>query len=170
VIASTAARALVAGLALVACAEPTPRPAVADAPAAASEAPEPTPAAALRRAPEIVSDDDPRVTAAMARGRAAFDAKDFGGALLAFDEAHAVAPDSAKVLSELGWAAFHAGDLPRAQSELARAVELATDAKIAGAAWYNLGRVREAQGRLPSSGRPGCLREGGRGRRRCPPG
>jgi hypothetical protein len=143
VIASTAAQALVAGLALVACAEPTPRPAVAEAPAAASE---PTPAAALRRAPEIVSDDDPRVAAALARGRAAFDAKDFGAALLAFDEAHAVAPDSAKVLSELGWAAFHTGDLPRAQSELARAVELATDAKIAGAAWYSLGRVREAQG------------------------
>ncbi len=141
-----AARGLLAGLALVACAEPTPRPAVADAPASPEVAPDPTPAAGWRRDPEIVPDDDPRLVAAMARGRAAFEAKDFATAVRAFDEAHALAPDSAMAMSELGWSAFHAGDLERAQTVLVRAVELATDAKIAGAAWYNLGRVREAQG------------------------
>lgn len=137
-------RCLPFALALVGCDEPPPRPIRPD-PLAPSPL-DPTPAAAVDRGPEIVPDDDPRVATALARGRAAFEAKDFAQAVRAFDDAHAVAPDSARVLTELGWAAFHAGDLERAQTELVRAVELASEAKLAGAAWYNLGRVREAQG------------------------
>lgn len=46
-------------------------------------------------------------------GRKKARAKDFAGALAAFDRALAITPDDARVLSEIGWAALNAGELGR---------------------------------------------------------
>jgi tetratricopeptide (TPR) repeat protein len=79
-------------------------------------------------------------------GRKASSAKDWGGALKAFDQALAIAPDDARVLSEVGWAAFQANDLARAEAANKRALANTKDPKLRAATLYNSGRVAEARG------------------------
>ena len=124
-------------------------------------APEQAPAA---RGPDVaavpssaVQPADPQLAIAIARGREAFTDKDYAAAVIAFDAAALLAPADPRVLSELGWALLHAKDLVRAQSVLSLAVSLASEGRVAGAAWYNLGRVREAQGRRDEAAKAGII-------------
>jgi tetratricopeptide (TPR) repeat protein len=83
---------------------------------------------------------------ALERGRKLEQAGDHAGAISAFEEALAVRPDDPKTLSELGWAAFHAGAFDRAEDATRKAIAHASTAQQKAAALYNLGRIQEAHG------------------------
>lgn len=91
-------------------------------------------------------DSKTRHAAHLRAGRAAAKKKDWKTAMTEFDAAHQAIPEDAVALSELGWAAFNAGDLDRAQKANEEAVKLAKDPKLKAASLYNLGRVAEAKG------------------------
>ncbi len=79
-------------------------------------------------------------------GRKLARAKKWGEAVAAFEAALAAVPMDSRALSELGWAAFQAGDFDRARQANADAVRAATDPAVEAASRYNLGRVAEATG------------------------
>jgi len=66
-------------------------------------------------------------------------------AIKSFEKALEAVPGDAPALTELGWAAFKAGELDRAKKANEEAVRRTTSPKIQGMALYNLGRVAEAQ-------------------------
>lgn len=80
---------------------------------------------------------------ALEEGRKKSRAKDFVGAIAAFDRALALAPDDVRVLAEVGWAAFNAGDLARADAANRRALANVTDKTLRAQILYNAGRVAE---------------------------
>lgn len=80
-------------------------------------------------------------------GRRLSRAKEWSAALAAFDRALAVMPDDARVLSEVGWAAFQANELTRAEAANARALANANEPLVRAPILYNAGRVAEARGR-----------------------
>jgi len=85
--------------------------------------------------------------AALERGRRLVRAKDWRGGIAAFDAALAAHPGDARALSELGWAAFRAGDLDRAaQASRDASAAAGASARVRASALYNLGRVDEARG------------------------
>jgi Tfp pilus assembly protein PilF len=127
--------------------EPSAAPGAAPASASASPAAAP-PAGKGKRAD--VKQDKKRSRAeqkawseAMAKGRARFRAKDFATAVEAFDAALKISPDDAQTLSELGWAAFQAGDLQRAEEMTRASLLRSSTAEVKGATLYNLGRIEE---------------------------
>lgn len=67
-------------------------------------------------------------------------------AVVAFEQAVAVDPPSAIALSELGWAAFNAGDLELASSATTRGLELTQEPKARAQMFYNRGRIEETRG------------------------
>ena len=83
----------------------------------------------------------------LAEGRKLSRAKDWPGAIKAFDRALAVAPDDARVLSEVGWAAFQSNDLARAEIANKRALANAKTPALRAPILYNVGRVAEARGK-----------------------
>ena len=72
----------------------------------------------------------------------------WGEAVAVLEEAVEAAPHAARVLSELGWAAFRAGDHAKARRVLDRAARRARDPAVKASILYNLGRVDEAAGRV----------------------
>jgi tetratricopeptide (TPR) repeat protein len=83
---------------------------------------------------------------ALARGQAAAGRGDPAGAIAAFEEALASRPGDGRAQLELGWAAFRAGDLDRAEEATRRALEASTDRQIEAPSRYNLGRILEQRG------------------------
>jgi Flp pilus assembly protein TadD len=79
-------------------------------------------------------------------GRKLARAKEWAKALSAFDRALAVMPDDARVLSEVGWAAFQANQLDRAEHANARALANAKEPLVRAPILYNMGRVAEGAG------------------------
>lgn len=79
-------------------------------------------------------------------GRAHADQGRYGEAVREFDRALDVRPADARALSELGWAAFQAGDWRRAHSANQESVRVAKNPAIRAASLYNLGRLAEALG------------------------
>ena len=63
-----------------------------------------------------------------------------------FEAALRIIPDEPHALSELGWAAFRAGDMERARAANEKAVALSEDSALKAASLYNLGRIAEEQG------------------------
>ncbi|HTJ46685.1 MAG TPA: hypothetical protein VL463_31480 [Kofleriaceae bacterium] len=85
--------------------------------------------------------------AALRRGRQLAHEHDWGGAVASFESAVAAAPGDARALSELGWAALHAGDLDRAVAASTSASTAAgASTRVRAASLYNLGRAKEAKG------------------------
>lgn len=84
---------------------------------------------------------------ALDEGRKLSRAKDWSKALEAFDRALVVMPDDARVLSEVGWAAFQANRLDRAEEANARALANAKEPLVRAPILYNMGRVAEARGK-----------------------
>jgi tetratricopeptide (TPR) repeat protein len=70
----------------------------------------------------------------------------YAEAAAAFKEALAVRADDARILSELSWAAFKAGDSQAAVDAAERSIALTGNPELKAASLYNLGRVKEAQG------------------------
>lgn len=79
----------------------------------------------------------------MAGGRALDQQGDHVGAMARFKHALAAHPEDAAALSELGWAAFQAGQLDEAAQATTRAVVAAKDPRLKAASLYNLGRIAE---------------------------
>jgi hypothetical protein len=80
------------------------------------------------------------------RGRKLSAQKRWGEAVVAFEAALQAVPMNEQALTDLGWAAFQAGDLAKARAADQNAVRATTQPALRAAALYNLGRVEEAQG------------------------
>ncbi|MFO0741547.1 MAG: tetratricopeptide repeat protein [Labilithrix sp.] len=135
-------------VASVACSrsEP-PRPVDADARSAAPpDATAPSAADARSAAPPSAADRAAAI-AALGEGRKLSRAKDWSKALEAFDRALAVMADDPRILSEVGWAAFQANRLDRAEQANARALANTKEPLVRAPILYNVGRVAEARNR-----------------------
>lgn len=82
----------------------------------------------------------------LAAGRKLAQAKDWSGALVVFDRALALAPNDARLLSEVGWAAFQAKEYARAEAANQRALAVTKNPALRAQVLYNAGRVAEARG------------------------
>lgn len=103
------------------------------------------PAQAVR--PEPIPPEKRREYAARLRkGRAHAKAKRWGEAVSEFEAALAAVPMDERALSELGWAAFQAGDHEKAEKANADSVRVSSRPELKAASLYNLGRVAEARG------------------------
>lgn len=85
-----------------------------------------------------------RFAALLARGRKHAEARQWGDAVRAFEAAVAIDPGDARAQSELGWAAFNAGDLATAKRATQIAVTAASDRSLKAQSLYNAGRIAEA--------------------------
>jgi hypothetical protein len=118
-------------------------------PVAEPEAPavRPDPPVAARRKPaELTPEARSRFRAAMRRGRALAKKGQHGAAARAFEEALAAAPGDARAASELGWAAFRAGEMALARKATLESIAGAAEPGVRAASLYNLGRIEEAAG------------------------
>lgn len=84
---------------------------------------------------------------ALKAGRAASARKDYAEAIAHLQVARKLAPKNATVLGELGWAQFNAGILADAGWTTELALYATRTPKVLGMLYYNLGRVREAEGK-----------------------
>ena len=82
--------------------------------------------------------------AALRRGRQAVSESAFVDAVAQFEAALRARPNDPVALSELGWAALQAGDLPRARTATQGALSFTKDRALQAASLYNLGRIAEA--------------------------
>jgi len=81
----------------------------------------------------------------LAAGRKLGAAKRWGEAVVEFEAALRAMPMDARALTELGLAAYAAGDYKKARKADADAVRVAADPKVRAAGYYNLGLVDEAE-------------------------
>jgi tetratricopeptide (TPR) repeat protein len=77
----------------------------------------------------------------------------WGEAVSEFEAALAALPMNGRALSELGWAAFQAGDYDKAREANASAIRVASGRAVKAASLYNLGRVAEATGKHDEAAR-----------------
>jgi tetratricopeptide (TPR) repeat protein len=87
----------------------------------------------------------------IAQGRKLATEKRFEDAIAAFEEAVKLDPYDARALSELGWVAFQANKLERADEATRTSLKFTYDPKVRGATLYNLGRIHEARAQLPEA-------------------
>lgn len=71
--------------------------------------------------------------------------KEWKDAIGEYEEALKTAPKDARILGELGWAAFQAGDLPKAKDANKRALASASAPAQRASILYNIGRVAEEE-------------------------
>lgn len=79
-------------------------------------------------------------------GRKLARAKDWRGAVAVYERALKLAPDDARLLSDMGWVAFQANDLTRAEAANQRGLACTKDPTLRAQILYNTGRVAEARG------------------------
>jgi hypothetical protein len=87
----------------------------------------------------------------LSAGRKAAKAAQWPEAISALEAALVAIPGDDRALGELSWAAFSAGDFVKARASGKASVLGSTDPKIKAASLYNLGRVEEADGKLPAA-------------------
>lgn len=109
----------------------------------ASPAARPPPTA--RRPAPIPPEKRREYAAHLRAGRAHARASRWGEAVSEFEKALAAIPMDDRALSELGWAAFQAGDYDRAEKANADSVRVSSTPELKAASLYNLGRVAEAK-------------------------
>ena len=114
----------------------------ASKPAPKAPAPKPT---AKPKAPPVTKEAQAIYIKGLTEGRVLAKKKQWAEAQAKFEAALAAIPMDSRALSELGWAAFQAGDLPRAREANRDSVKAATEDKLKAASLYNLGRVAEAE-------------------------
>jgi tetratricopeptide (TPR) repeat protein len=93
----------------------------------------------VAREPPPIDDYDARMKA----GTALEDQKKWAEALVEFEAALNARSGDALALAEIGFTAFHAGNLERAKEASEVAILAATDPKVRGSAMYNLGLAIE---------------------------
>ena len=134
----------------IAAAPATPTPIAATPPALVPTTPPTAPAPVTVTAPTDTtattrpppSFDRAAVRQHLDAGRAKVRAGDHAGAITDFAAVLALYPAHPKALGELGWAAFLAGDLERADRSTRAAIGVTAPART-GALLYNLGRILE---------------------------
>jgi tetratricopeptide (TPR) repeat protein len=142
--------------------QPTPLPSPTDAPAepaadAKADVKEEAPAAPKERVKAAPPTAEQIRAAAKERhkhiteGRKLAKTKQFAQAAAEFEEAVKLDPYDARALSELGWVAFQAGELERAEEATRTSLRFTYDPKVRGATLYNLGRIHEARAQLPEA-------------------
>jgi tetratricopeptide (TPR) repeat protein len=109
-----------------------------------AKAPPPSGSAKARPAP-LTAEQRKQAAAHLRAGRKHANAKEWGPAVTEFEAALQVGPGDPVTLSELGWAAFSAGDVARAKKVNADALRVAADPKLKAAILYNMGRVAESE-------------------------
>lgn len=114
---------------------------------AASTAAPPPRAPAKPTAPAVTPDARKAYAVHLAAGRKLAADKRWGEATAELDKALAEVPHDPRALLDLGWAAFQAGDVKKAERASREAVRRAPDAATRAKAHYNLGRVAEAEGK-----------------------
>lgn len=82
------------------------------------------------------------------KGQKLAKAKQWKGAIAAFEAALQALPGDDRALSELSFAALSFGDFAKARDAGHRSVLAASSASVKAASLYNVGRVEEANGRL----------------------
>ncbi|MBZ0233975.1 MAG: tetratricopeptide repeat protein, partial [Deltaproteobacteria bacterium] len=87
----------------------------------------------------------------LSAGRKAAKAARWSEAITALEAALVAIPGDDRALGELSWAAFSAGDFAKARTSGKASVLGSTDPKVKAASLYNLGRVEEADGKLPAA-------------------
>lgn len=123
------------------------KPAAAPIAAAGNDAARPiTPPDRAKRPAPISPEMRAEYAARLRAGRAHAKGKRWGEAAGDFEKALAAVPMDERALSELGWAAFQAGDHARAEKANADAVRVSSQPALKAASLYNLGRVAEARG------------------------
>ena len=118
-------------------------------PVAAPAEADPKPAAtkpATKEAPKVTPEQKKAYRTHLRAGRKAFEAKKYADAVAEFEKALEAIPMDGRALSELGWAAFQAGDHEKARKANTDAVRVTAHPKVKAASLYNLGRVAEATG------------------------
>jgi hypothetical protein len=83
---------------------------------------------------------------ALKKGRKLTLAKDFDGAIAAFDDALKAQPDDPRALSERGYAKLLAKKWEPAREDLLKAQRRTADRVLQAQIWYNLGLVEEGKG------------------------
>ena len=81
----------------------------------------------------------------LAEGRKLSKEKQYKQAIASFDKALVTAPNDARVLSEIGYAALLDKDLARSEDASEKALKSSSDPKLRAQVLYNLGRVAEAR-------------------------
>jgi len=94
----------------------------------------------------VSAKDKQRYAEALAAGRKLANAKHYPEAIAAFEGAVASFPDDPTLLAELGYTAFLAKDLKKAEAMTRRALAAQASPSIRGASLYNLGLIQEARG------------------------
>ncbi|HVJ91945.1 MAG TPA: hypothetical protein VM580_19225 [Labilithrix sp.] len=94
-----------------------------------------------------------QVTRALSEGRTSARAKDWPRAVATFERGLSVAPNEATLLAELGWAAFNAGDLAKADAAAQRGLASTKQPNLRAQILYTSGRIAEAK-----KDRPGAQR------------
>jgi hypothetical protein len=108
--------------------------------------PKPKPGPQAVRPAPIPPEKRREYAARLRAGRAHAKAKRWGEAVSEFEAALAAIPNDDRALSELGWAAFQAGDHAKAEKANADSVRVSSQPELKAASLYNLGRVAEARG------------------------
>jgi len=93
-----------------------------------------------------------RFNAEFTRGRKLSAQKRWVDAIRAFEAALQLVPMSQQALTDLGWAAFNAGDRSKARKATRDALRAATFPDVRAAVLYNLGRISEADGDKAAAG------------------
>ena len=106
------------------------------------------PAPVTRPAPDAASVKKARgeIKALLKAGRKHVQSKRYKEGIASFEDALEIDPNNARLLSELGWAAFKDAQLDRAAVATRDSVRFARDHNVKGASLYNLGRIAEARG------------------------
>ena len=108
--------------------------------------PSSAPLRAVSASASAQSEASPRARSLLLEGRRFAKLERWVDAQRALTEAAKVAPEDVTILTELGWAALHAGDLDAAERVSKDALVAATDPRVRAQILYNLGRVAEARG------------------------
>jgi len=122
-------------------------------PPAAAKPAQPTDAAAGKKVKPIDPAKRAEYQKRLKAGRALAGDKKWRDAASEFAAALEAIPMDGRALSELGWAAFQAGDFDRAREANRKSVLASSDSSVKAASLYNLGRVAEATGDGDTAGR-----------------
>src|SRR5512140_1277716 len=102
--------------------------------------------AAAAPAKKLPAADQKKLSTALRTGRELQHKKKYTEAIAAFEQGLAVVPDDATLLSELGWTAYLAKDLDKAEAATKKALVAQAAPNIRAATLYNFGLIAEAKG------------------------
>lgn len=101
--------------------------------------------------PQLHGDKLKQYKAALAQGRKLQGKKQYADAIKQFEAGLAIAADDPTLLAELGWTAYLAKDLAKAEAMTKQSLAHQGEPSVRGAALYNLGLIRLDRGDKPGA-------------------